>query len=89
MLTTVEAEIETNGIVRLLEPIKISRRSRAIVTILAGEISTDSKAMNSEQRRLALQNLMKHAGAVNSGIGTDGDNEKIDADLANEYGKDL
>lgn len=34
MLTTVEAEIDVNGNVRLLEPLKLSKKSRAIVTIL-------------------------------------------------------
>lgn len=34
MLTTIEAEIDVNGNVRLLEPIKLSRKSRAIVTVL-------------------------------------------------------
>ncbi|MCU0240432.1 MAG: hypothetical protein MUC29_13410 [Pyrinomonadaceae bacterium] len=34
MLTTVEAEIDVNGNVRLLEPLSLSKPSRAIVTIL-------------------------------------------------------
>lgn len=34
MLTTVEAEIDTNGKVELLEPVQVKKRSRAIVTIL-------------------------------------------------------
>ena len=34
MLTTVEAEIDVNGNVRLLEPLKLLKRSRAIVTVL-------------------------------------------------------
>jgi hypothetical protein len=89
MLTTIEAEIETDGVVRLLEPVKISRKSRAIVTILDDENGADATKMNSEERRQALQDLMKHAGAVQTGNPHDGDNEKIDADLANEYGKDL
>ena len=89
MLTTIEAEIETDGIVRLLEPVKIQRKSRAIVTILDGYGNTDSSSMNSEERRLELQSLIKHAGAVKSGDSTGGDNDKIDADLEKEYGKDL
>ncbi len=89
MLTTVEAEIETNGNVRLLEPVKISRKSRAIVTILDDENKTDATDLSDEERRAALQNLMKHAGAVESGNSNTGDNDQIDADLAREYGKDL
>ncbi len=34
MLTTVEAEIDVDGNVRLLEPLKLSKKSRAIVTVL-------------------------------------------------------
>jgi hypothetical protein len=34
MLTTVEAEIDTAGNVRLLEPLSLRKTSRAIVTIL-------------------------------------------------------
>lgn len=34
MLTTVEAEIDVDGSVRLLEPLKLLRKSRAIVTVL-------------------------------------------------------
>ena len=34
MLTTVEAEIDTNGKVELLEAVTVTKRSRAIVTIL-------------------------------------------------------
>ena len=89
MLTTIEAEIETNGIVTLLEPVKIARKSRAIVTIMDGANDSYSTNINSDERRQALQNLMKHAGAVQSGDPNGGDNEKIDADLAGEYGKEL
>lgn len=34
MLTTIEAEIDVYGNVRLLEPLKLRKKSRAIVTIL-------------------------------------------------------
>ncbi len=34
MLQTVEAEVDVNGNVRLLEPIKVSRTTRAILTLL-------------------------------------------------------
>ena len=37
MLTTIEAEIDVNGQVTFLEPLKITRKSRAIVTILDDE----------------------------------------------------
>ena len=34
MLKTVEAEIDTNGVVTLLEPLTVSRKTRAVVTLL-------------------------------------------------------
>ena len=38
MLRTVEAVIDENGVVRLLEPIHLSSSSRALVTILDQEV---------------------------------------------------
>lgn len=34
MLQTVEAEVDVNGNVRLLEPLRVERRTRALVTLL-------------------------------------------------------
>ncbi len=34
MLQTVEAEIDVSGQIRLLEPLRVSKKSRAIVTVL-------------------------------------------------------
>jgi len=39
-----------------------------------------------EQRRAAMESLLEFAGAVNSGDPHSGDNDRIDADLAREYG---
>lgn len=36
MLTTVEAEIDVGGNVRLLEPVEVRRTTRAILTLLDG-----------------------------------------------------
>jgi hypothetical protein len=44
MLTTVEAEIDVNGKVTFLEPLKISKKSRAIITLLDNETTTQHKA---------------------------------------------
>lgn len=43
MLTTIEAEIDVNGKVTFLEPLKISRKSRAIITLLDEETAKRSK----------------------------------------------
>ncbi len=37
MLTTIEAEIDVNGSVTFLEPLTISKKSRAIITLLDDE----------------------------------------------------
>ncbi len=79
MLTTVKAEIETNGQVTLLEPVKITKKSRAIVTILDDEIE-EPKSGNREifgmwyGKELTKEEYLKldH-------------NERIDFDLAREY----
>lgn len=34
MLTTIEAEIEVDGKIKLLEPVEIKRKTRALVTLL-------------------------------------------------------
>jgi len=41
------------------------------------------------ERREAMNELLRYAGAVSSGNPRAADNEQIDADLAREYGKDL
>lgn len=47
MLTTIEAEIDVNGNVRLLEPLKLKKKSRAIVTVL--NETADSPTKTSEK----------------------------------------
>jgi hypothetical protein len=42
-------------------------------------------ALSEQERAKAMARLMRHAGAVNLGHPTGGDNESIDADLAREY----
>jgi len=42
MRTTVEAEIDEQGNVRLLEPMKLTTRRRALVTILDSDDRTDA-----------------------------------------------
>lgn len=80
MLTTVEAEIDVDGNVRLLEPLKIEKKSRAIVTILDDEAPKTNG--ESEQPKRRIRELF---GSASLGYATGADNEKIDADLAREY----
>jgi hypothetical protein len=85
MLTTIEAEIDVNGNVTLLEPIRLSKKTRAIVTLLEVDNVT-RKPLSEEEKRLAEERFARWIGAVNSGNPNSADNEQIDADLAREYG---
>ena len=79
MLTTIEAEIDVNGTVTLLEPITLTRKSRAIVTLLENGNGTNAQPQNGKK----LSDLF---GSASLGHPTELDNEQIDADLAREYG---
>jgi hypothetical protein len=46
MLRTVEAIIDANGEVRLSEPVQVSRRSRALLTILDAPVVDDVTLMS-------------------------------------------
>ena len=48
MLQTVEATIDEQGNVRLLEPVQLSKARRAVVTILTDEIDIPETALLSE-----------------------------------------
>ncbi len=85
MLTTIEAEIDVNGNVRLLEAVKIKRKSRAIVTVLDDEY-VSKREMSEEEKQLAEERFARWIGSANSGNPRSADNEQIDADLAREYG---
>ncbi len=85
MLTTIEAEIDVNGKVTLLEPLKIKRKGRAIVTLLDEEI-LDKNSVSDEENRAAEERFARWIGSVDSGNPNSADNEQIDADLAWEYG---
>lgn len=84
MLTTIEAEIDVNGNVRFLEPLKITKKSRALVTLLDDE-SAKKGRVNEAEAQLAEERFAKHFGAINSGDSRSADNEKIDADLIHAY----
>ncbi|MGH9834635.1 MAG: hypothetical protein ACREBD_01695 [Blastocatellia bacterium] len=42
--------------------------------------------LSEEERKTAMDRLLRHAGAASLGYATGADNESIDADLAREYG---
>lgn len=84
MLTTIEAEIDVNGNVRFLEPLKITKKSRAIITLLDDE-NVPKREVNETDAQLAEERFARHFGAVKSGDARSADNEKIDADLIRAY----
>jgi len=84
MLTTVEAEIDVNGNVRLLEPLKVERKSRAILTLL--DDNGKQKPLSAEEEQAAEERFARLIGSAKSGNPRSADNEKIDEDLAREYG---
>ncbi len=79
MLTTVKAEIDVNGNVRLLEPIKVKRKGLAIVTLLDEDAA--KKELTGAEKQAAEERFARHFGAINSGDRHSADNEKLDADL--------
>ncbi len=84
MLTTIKAEIDVNGNVRFLEPLKITKKSRAIVTLLDDEIVKASKTTEVEAHS-AEERFARHFRAIDSGDVRSADNDKIDADLIRSY----
>jgi hypothetical protein len=67
----------------------ISERLRLAVLILdelatATPVFQSRQPLSEEQRKAALDELMRHAGAVSSGNPRSADNEQIDADLVGE-----
>lgn len=85
MLTTVEAEVDVNGSVTLLEPLRLNKKSRALVTLLESE----KAPLSAEEAQLAEDRFARWIGAASLGYPTGADNESIDADLAREYGRGL
>ncbi len=67
----------------------ISERLRLAVLILndlsnAVAVFPARQPLSEDQRKAALEKLLRHAGAVSSGNLRSADNEQIDADLARE-----
>ena len=52
MIRTLEAEIDTNGNVRLLEPLRLARKRRALLTVLEEEPKDLQSAASLTNREL-------------------------------------
>lgn len=59
MLTTIEAEIDVNGKVTFLEPLKISKKSRALITLLDNEAPEKSEIRQAEIKHLGIEKDVK------------------------------
>jgi len=66
---------------------KYGRTEEAVVLEwLVRRISKPRPKLTDEESRAAWERLLQHAGAVSSGDPRSADNDRIDADLAREYG---
>lgn len=52
MIKTLEAEIDTNGNVRLLQPVRLARKRRALLTVLEEEPRPTQNAAGQTNREL-------------------------------------
>lgn len=80
MLTTVEAEIDTNGNIRLLEPVEVKKTTRAIVTLLE---ETNESESNSKENKIA--ELLKNPEFANRKSYPSDEIEKRIEDLRNSW----
>lgn len=55
MLTTVEAEVDVGGNIRLLEPVTVTKTTRAIVTLLEDNNGEKSEKSNAQKMLEFLQ----------------------------------
>jgi len=60
-----------------------------VLEIVLKTYSKTKGNLSEQEKDQALEELMKFAGAVNSGNPRSANNEQIDADLADEYGRGL
>ena len=66
---------------------RTGRSTEAVVLeYLARRAPKPRPKLSEEEWRAAHERLMRHVGAVSSGDPNSADNERIDADLAREYG---
>ena len=57
MLQTVEAEIDVNGKVELLEPVRVTKRTRAIVTLLEEKTEEEPERKGNSKRFWSFSEL--------------------------------
>ena len=89
MLTTIEATVDPNGNVTLLEPVTVTKTTRAIVTLLENPTAAAKPELSDDEKQRREENFARWIGTGNSGDPNSADNDKIDRDLAEEYGRGL
>jgi len=60
-----------------------------VIESIVKNLSNTDENMNKRSETEARNDLLRFAGAAKSGNSRSADNEKIDSDLATEFGKDL
>jgi hypothetical protein len=60
-----------------------------VIESIVKNLSNTEENMNKRSETEARNDLLRFAGAANSGNSRSADNEQIDSDLATEFGKDL
>jgi predicted DNA-binding antitoxin AbrB/MazE fold protein len=81
MSITVDAVYE-NGVLKLNQPLPFQEHEAVRITVEPVSRSVPASTKHSAD----LARIMAHAGAVDLGRPTGADNDRIDADLAREYG---
>lgn len=79
VFTSVQQQAENTG----------TTTEKFALEIILKNLSKTGSDLPKQEKTAALNELMKFAGAVSSGDLRAADNERIDVDLAAEYGKDL
>lgn len=77
--SNVQKEAEGNG----------ETAEKFVLEIVVKKFSKSNGQLSDQEKHDALREILKYAGAVNSGNPRSADNEQIDADLAEEYGRGL
>jgi hypothetical protein len=80
-----QVTVQADGLIEVRSP-ELRAGARAEVIVLVEQPAAPVRSP--EDPQVAWERLLRHAGAVKGGDPRAGDNDRIDADLAREYGKD-
>ncbi|CAN5785692.1 hypothetical protein BH20ACI4_BH20ACI4_16020 [soil metagenome] len=86
---TIEIPDEVFSNVREQAADKGETAEKFVLEIVLKNFSKPNKNLTGKVRQNSLEELMKFAGTISSGNSRSADNEQIDIDLAEEYGRGL